>query len=373
MSLEDLLATLPEAHRKHLDPASPLPMRAMASKGMAPTPPREMVIILCGLTYDDDPRLSESASQSLAKLPDKILGPAIEADLPAAAFEVLAPTLTFKEGLLEKVVLNPSTPDTVMAGLAPGASEKIAEIILANQERCLRSEELVRAVKQNENVPRASLDRLFDFLVRAGVIYEDMAEFGEALARLSPTEREEAADKIELPAAALALTDHDRDEGFDAKLFARQMDSPAADPEGKTERIPMLKLIASLSVPQKISLAIKGNKEARSVLLRDSNRLVAVAVVRSPRITEPEVLTAAQSRSASDDVIRIIAASREMTRSYGVKVALVNNPKAPLPVAMRFLTLLRQNDQRAVARSKNVSAAIANHAKKLLLAKSSGR
>ena len=70
-----------------------------------------------------------------------------------------------------------------------------------------------------------------------------------------------------------------------------------------------------------------------------------------------------------DEVVRVIASSKEMTRSYGVKTALVNNPKTPLQVAMRFLTLLRHNDVRAVAKSKNVSSALANQARRLVATK----
>ena len=124
---------------------------------------------------------------------------------------------------------------------------------------------------------------------------------------------------------------------------------------------------------QKVALALKGNREARTILIRDSNRLVAGATIRSPRITEPEVVAAAQSRSVSDDVIRAIASSKEMLRSYGVKFALVNNPKTPVPIAMRLLTLLRSSDIKAVSKSRNVSTAVSRQAKRLLTQKGGGR
>ena len=49
MSQQEILAVLPESQRRHVDPASPVPMRMMAAKGLAPLPPREMVLVLCGL------------------------------------------------------------------------------------------------------------------------------------------------------------------------------------------------------------------------------------------------------------------------------------------------------------------------------------
>lgn len=101
--------------------------------------------------------------------------------------------------------------------------------------------------------------------------------------------------------------------------------------------------------------------------------MVATSAIRSPRITEQEVVAAAQSRSVSDEVIRIIGSSKDMTRSYMVKVALVNNPKTPLTVAMRYLPLLRSTDLRNVAKSKGVTSAVANQAKRLMLAKTGGK
>jgi hypothetical protein len=114
---------------------------------------------------------------------------------------------------------------------------------------------------------------------------------------------------------------------------------------------------------------LRGNREARTLLVRDPNRVVAAAAIRSPRLTEQEIVSAAQSRSVCDEVIRIISNTREMMRPYGVKLALVNNPKTQAQTAMHILTLLRASDLKTVAKSKNVSAAVANHAKRLVLAK----
>ena len=64
--------------------------------------------------------------------------------------------------------------------------------------------------------------------------------------------------------------------------------------EGK--KLSLSKRIMSMNVSEKIKLATKGNKEARGILMRDSNKLVSVAVIRSPRITDGEVLGLAQSK-----------------------------------------------------------------------------
>ncbi len=369
MSQAELLAALPAGARRHLDPASPLPMRMMAARGLAPLPPVEMLIVVAGLSLDADQTIAAAAREGLAKLPDKILLPALEQALPPAALVALAPALAGRAEAQQKLVLNRATPDEAIALVAVEAAGPVAEIIAENQERCLRSEAIVRAIAKNPNLLRSSLDRLFDFLVRSGVILGDMEEFAEAISRLSPSEMLDAAHQVVLPAELADYVDMDEEEHTAPRSPAADGGADEQGEEEAPERMSAFQLVASLSVSQKVAAALRGNKELRTLLVRDSNRVVASAAIRSPRVTEQEIVTAAQSRSVADEVIRIIANSKDMVRSYGVKKALVNNPKTPLPVAMRFLSLLRAADLKAVAKSKNVNTAVANQAKRLVAAK----
>jgi len=109
-----------------------------------------------------------------------------------------------------------------------------------------------------------------------------------------------------------------------------------------------------MSVSEKLDLARKANKEARSVLMRDTNRLVQLAVIGSPKITESEVLLLASNRQINDDVIRHIANNREWMKNYQVKLALVNNPKTPLPIALRQVSFLKQRDLALLAKSRAI-------------------
>ncbi len=374
MSLKELIDALPEQARRHVDPESPLPMRMMASKGMAPLPPVEMVIVVAALSFDDDERIAGSATETLGKLPDKILTVALATNLPPVALAVLGPALVEREDMLAQVALNKGTPDATIAQVAPDAPASVAEIIAGNQERCLRSEAIVRGIAKNEAILRSSLDRLFDFLVRSGVILDGMQEFGGALSRLSPTQAREAACNIQLPPEVSSLLDDGEADIDDEKAneIAKTLEAQGGSDE-KEEHIPMLKLIAACNVAQRVALALRGNKEARTILVRDTNKVVAGAAIRSPRVTEGEIVAAAKSRSVSDEVVRVICASKEMTRSYSVKVALVNNPKTPLPTAMRLLPLMRQSDMRALAKSKNITSSLANQAKRMIAAKAGGR
>ena len=124
-----------------------------------------------------------------------------------------------------------------------------------------------------------------------------------------------------------------------------------------------------MTVFQKIKLARVGNKEARGLLIRDRNKIVAVAAVSSPKMTDNEAVAIAQSRNVSDEVLRMVAANRQWTRNYQVKLALSTNPKTPQPMAMKFINYLQDNDLRSIVKSKDVPTAVSTHARRILMKK----
>ncbi len=125
--------------------------------------------------------------------------------------------------------------------------------------------------------------------------------------------------------------------------------------------------IIKMSIPQKIRLAMVGNREARNILILDHNKAVVMAVLRSPKLTESDVLNYAQQRNLTEDVYKYIAQNKNWIKNYAVKLALVNNPKTPLAVALRFLDHLQERDLKNLSRSKNVSNVLAKAAGQLLL------
>ena len=112
--------------------------------------------------------------------------------------------------------------------------------------------------------------------------------------------------------------------------------------------------IQTMSVSEKLDLARKASKEARSILIRDSNKLIQLAVVNSPKITESEILAIASNRQVNDDVLKEIAINKEWLRNYQIRLALVNNPKTPLSIAMAQVTYLNRRDLSLLAKSKGV-------------------
>ncbi len=127
--------------------------------------------------------------------------------------------------------------------------------------------------------------------------------------------------------------------------------------------------IVAMTTGEKLKLALRGNKDARMILVRDGNKMIRRFVLHNPRITDGEIIAIARNRSADDEMIRMIADKREWARNYQVRLALVTNPKTPLPIALKQVNLLSEADLRQLAKSKNVSQTVAAQARRIVLSR----
>ena len=139
------------------------------------------------------------------------------------------------------------------------------------------------------------------------------------------------------------------------------------------ERISMLNRIMRMGVKDRVRLGMKGDREARNILIRDPNKLVSSAVINNPRITEQEIENIAAMRTLSEDVLRQIAANRKWARSYNVQHNLVRNPRTPISGAMTIMSRLQLRDLTALSKNRNVSDAVRRHAARLLSNRTGGK
>jgi hypothetical protein len=139
------------------------------------------------------------------------------------------------------------------------------------------------------------------------------------------------------------------------------------------DRMPVFQQIALMSVKDRVLLAIKGTREARMVLVRDPNKMVAAAVLRNPRLTDSEVESIASIRSVPEDVLRQIGQNRAWTKSYTLIHNLVKNPRTPIAIALGFLNRIQTRDMRALSSNKNIPDVIRQTAYRLYLKRSGNR
>jgi hypothetical protein len=143
----------------------------------------------------------------------------------------------------------------------------------------------------------------------------------------------------------------------------------AAAPEPPLEARNLYARVLSMGMAEKIKLALRGNKDVRTILARDGSKLIRRLVLLNPRISDGEVIAFARNRSADEELIRLIADKREWMRNYQVRLSLATNPKTPLTIALKQVGTLGERDLRQLAKSKNVSATVAAQARRLLMAR----
>jgi len=131
--------------------------------------------------------------------------------------------------------------------------------------------------------------------------------------------------------------------------------------------------IITMNPSEKIKLALRGNRDARMILIRDGNKMIRRFVLQNPRTSDSEVISLARNKNADNELLQIVTQHREWMRNYQVRLAIATNPKAPLPIALRQVSSLDQRDLRQIAKSKNVPQAIAAHARRILMAQHGGQ
>lgn len=156
-----------------------------------------------------------------------------------------------------------------------------------------------------------------------------------------------------------------------AQEAAPEADKPlvdtAADPEvadDEDDEKSAMQRLQEMTVPQKMSRATKGTREERAILIRDPNKLISVAVLSSPKLTDSEVEAIAKMTSVSDEILRIVSNNRGWMKNYAVVSALAKNPKTPLPVSMNLLNRLNEKDLKVLSTNRNVPEVLRTTARK---------
>jgi len=139
---------------------------------------------------------------------------------------------------------------------------------------------------------------------------------------------------------------------------------PGAEKEG--ERITLLQRIGRMSAAEKIKAALTGNQEERLLLIRDSNKIVARAVLQSPKLSDMEIENYASMKNVTEEVLRLIAMNRKFMKSYSVMRQLVNNPRTPIDVSLPMLNRLNERDLKGLMINKNVAEVLRGMAQKMI-------
>ena len=196
-------------------------------------------------------------------------------------------------------------------------------------------------------VQRLPLEPLRAFLARTDV----PAEIREYFAAMGITPADVAA-----PDASEPLTGDEDDDEEDEEQGEAQEGAKAES-----------KLLAGLPIKKKIKLASKGTREQRAQLIRDPNKLVAGAVLSSPKLTDAEVESFAKMANVAEEVLRVIGNNRTWLKNYGVALGLVKNPKTPPAISMQLLQRVNERDMKMLAIDRNVPESLRLAARKYMV------
>lgn len=167
------------------------------------------------------------------------------------------------------------------------------------------------------------------------------------------------------------LREEVRKEGSSVASFQQEVLIESSEEEKKNEAQAeksqaIANSIREMSIPQRIKLALFGNLTARQLLIRDSNRVVAMFVLQNARITENEIVDIAKNTQLDDSILRAVGNNGSWMKSYATKLAVVSNPKVPIDVALKWLKFIQDKDLRRLAKSKNIPQVVASQARKLV-------
>jgi len=179
---------------------------------------------------------------------------------------------------------------------------------------------------------------------------EIAAEADKPFQPIGPIHEEAGQAEPQAVAAAAGASPSPAKPATTAKLPAKKVTNPQDEQRGS-----VLQKIARLDVKGRIQLAMKGSKEERSILVRDGTKIVALAVLDSPKITDGEVERYANQKNVLESVLRAIPMKRRFMKNYAIVRNLVFNPRTPMDVSLGLMKNLLIQDLKNLSGNKEVS------------------
>jgi hypothetical protein len=397
--------------------AVPATLVHSAARGALALPPAEMIEILVHLAIHNK-IFGQQARMTLAGWEEKSsLAAASDPNTALEVLQYLVSVDNLRPVLLPALLENPSVPEDALVALAGAGSREVLQTMLASP-RVQKSDAIRRALNEN---PYASADFVKAEQSAAGetathatsevpATETTASDAEEVLVSLPELTRPEEPTEVLDEQISSFLAEHaaeieaEKDKPFqplggiadelsveaspppdgDAPVLATDnppKEQPEAAPvtppahptvkhsykphEGETKRGSALQKISKLDIKGRIQLAMKGTKEERSILIRDGTKIVALAVLESPKITDGEVETFASQKNVLEAVLRTIPMKRRYAKHYPIIRNLVFNPRTPMDVALGLMKNMLVADLRNLSSNKQVSETVRKLALKM--------
>jgi hypothetical protein len=358
--------------------AVPATVMRSAARGILSVPPLEMVQILVYLT--GNPMFGTEAKMTLAEW-DAASAIAIvgSSTTPQEVLDYFWSEENRRPRLMPALIENPRIAEQQLAQLAAKASRELVVMMLSSP-RIQGSKVVLAAIRDNAHLTppeleqvRSKLDPTKNEPVSAEPVDPEVETAHDVW------KQDHAAEIAAEEGKAFELVETDSAESLPSSAAAGSTTVPVvaqvAEPKltAKTldpERMSTIQRLARMTVAGRVKVAFLGNKEERSILIRDGSKVVQNAVLASPKVSELEVETFAALKNVQENVLREIARSRRFMKNYIVVKSLVNNPKCPLDVSLTLIKNLLVMDLKVLQGNKNVPETLRKVAFKIYKEKS---
>jgi len=309
-------------------------IRLAAARGALPMSGPNLVTVLFVFYHGENLELKEKALDTLKTLPAQILLAALsQVELHPAIIDFIVKLRYLDSVVMQAALSHRMIGIKSLLFLAANSTGDVLDMLSHNDEALRKADVLRTAIINNVHADKVMKQRLG---------WVEPTPEPEPVVEPQPGENAAAEDE--------------------------EAESPVEE-EIEEESLSKYQQLQVMPVSEKIKMALTGDKEWRTLLIRESNKLVNTAVLKNPRVSEGEVLAVAKNRSASEELIRIVLLNRDWIKLYEMKKALAVHPRTPLQKAVRFMTFLSEKDLRELAKSRDVGQAIVNNAKRMVMAK----
>ena len=282
--------------------------------------------VLFILGFDKDSSIAQAARKSLEAYPAHGLIAALDEKLDPLVIKKVLEIKQEDEAIQIMAALNPNTDDDTLRRLAETGPEEVVAALSDDKELLARKPYLADALMKNP--------------LTGKTIAATLLQGGGPAPAAKPGPKKDEPQPLHQD-----LTDEKRAKADEQNIF---------------------KLVSQMSMGQKLKLALSGNKAARELLVRDSNKMIAMGVLKNPRITEEEVQRVTLSKGSSDEILRHIARNKEWMKSYSIRIGVLTNPKTPLTVSLKLLEYVYEKDIQGISKSKSIPSALASAARRRL-------
>ena len=379
--------------RAVIEGAAPPPAKLAAARGMLPLAQNDLLEVLVALAAGEDAELSGIARETLSAQDNSDLREAVASnDIAPQVLDFFVDFHQLPVEIHEAILQNPKTSEeTIVKFVRKTTRGELLELVSFNQQRLIKTPAIIDAIIANpyrtaEAERRASETKREFFEKERGA--QQIADELRAQGKEAAAEFLEAAEFAQnldetsfsfedavLLASMIEVPDAEIDDSWLSLDLIEQMYEESAEERAaivdkiigelrfeedsvSSERISMLNRVLKMNMKDRMKLAMKGDREARNILIRDPNRIVAQAVVMNPKITDQEIEKIAAMRTVPEEVLRLVATNRGWAKNYQIMLKLAQNPRTPLANSMNILTRLQTKDLIAMSKNKNISEAI---------------